>query len=343
MNEPNGNGHTNGTNGHQKIFDLVRTTDPDTIAVLQARRDCRSDDRLTRSMKACFDEVADRALNPSFFDVKGIVTISDSVLAETFGVTNRTVYTWKRRIEECGYVSLAQKFKSNMWPLTTYRLTCLHKAPRQVKTDADGTFGGRKFRSAPANPGLGARHPGQTHLPLAGSRPEAPDAKSEKTPAISGLSRKTLRVSPEANFGSEPKPISGESRNPLRARAEVDFRHKKAEVLGSGIYLGGEAAPAPPDRSFEEWKRRHVTGAFASRLERMEQTLKLKLASARSDAAKAGLRRQLQAVRDELLPPVADEPKPVKATKPATAKPVPMSEDKIKALWAANKPALARA
>src|SRR3989442_12663662 len=102
MNDSN-NGYQNGNgNGHQKVFQLERTTDTDTIAVLQARRDCRSDERLNRSMKACFDEIADRALNPSFYDSKGVVTISDTVLGETFGVTNRTVYAWKHQIAECG-------------------------------------------------------------------------------------------------------------------------------------------------------------------------------------------------------------------------------------------------
>ena len=234
----NGNGHFNGNGNGHGIFTLAAKPDPDTIAVLETRRAARSDTRLTRSMKACFDEVADRALNPAFYDAKGIVAISDTVLAEIFSVSNRTVYTWKYKLQECGYVWLNHKFKTNMWPLTTYHLSALHKAPRLQKTDADGTYGAGKFRPAPLNPGLGARKPGQPSLPLPGSRTLAEDTKSEEMQGISGENRFSLRVSPEANFGSEPKPASGESRNPLPVRPEADCRHKKAKALRSGTGEG---------------------------------------------------------------------------------------------------------
>jgi len=114
MSEPtNGNG-----NGHAKIFNLQPTTDPDVIAVLEARRDARSDSRLSRSMKACFDEIADRALNPQFYEAKGIVVISDPALGNVFGVSRRSIWTWKHTIAACGYVWLSKQGKTNMWPLT---------------------------------------------------------------------------------------------------------------------------------------------------------------------------------------------------------------------------------
>src|SRR2546428_5823703 len=223
----NGNG-----NGHAKIFALKPATDPDTLLILETRRRANSDDRLNRSMKACFLEIVDRALNPNFFDYKGVVTLSDTFLADIFGVSNRSVYNWKKQIAECGYVWLTRKFKSNMWPITQYHLTCLHKPRREEKTDPDGTYGGGKFRPAPVNPGVGARKPGQPGLSLPGSRQPPPETKSDEMKGISAQNRKKLPVSPETNFGSEPKPISGESRNPLRARAETVFGSEPKSVAG---------------------------------------------------------------------------------------------------------------
>jgi hypothetical protein len=336
----NGNGDANGNgNGHQKIFSLSPGVDPDTIAVLEARRACRADQRLNRSMKACFDEIADRALNPSFYDTKGVVTISDTALAEIFMVSNRTIYSWKHQIAECGYVWLGKKFKSNMWPLTTYHLSCLHKKPAMQRTDSDGTYGARRYRSAPVNPGLGARSPGQAQLPLAGSRKGNEEPKSEDLQVISAETRKNVPLSPEENFGSEPKPASGESRNGFRARAETDFgsepkpasgesrngtpvraeancRLKKAKVIGSGTSLGGKRG-SPPDLGFDEWKK-GLKGTFPSKLRDLQHELTAKIQSCRSDDARKEWKRRLAAVEEVRLGgPVADhqptaKPKPVR-------------------------------
>lgn len=360
MNNENGNGHG--------IFTLAPKTDPDTLAMFTARRSARADARLTTSMKACFDEIADRSFNPEFYDAKGIVTISDSVLAEIFGVSNRTIYTWKRRIEECGYAWTSMKFKSNMWPLTTYHLSCLHKQLRQQRTDADGTYGGRKFRQPPANPGLGARQPRQCSLPLPGSRSPAPEPESADLQGISGESGKKLRLSAEANFGSEPKPISGESRNKLRARAEAnfgsepklisgesrsqlparaeaDFQHRKDKVTGSGTSKGGKGTEAPPADAFEVWDN-SLIGRFPSHLEKMREKFRSQVKLA-SPAGRALLKRKIARL-DELL----DGPQPEWAEKPVAAgparlapKPAPMPLAKARELMAkakAAEPALAR-
>jgi hypothetical protein len=268
-------------NGTSKVFSLKPATDPDTIAVLEARRECRADERLNRSMKACFDEIADRALNPSFYDLKGVVTISDTALAKVFQVSNRTVFTWKMALVSAGYVWLTSKFKSNMWPITTYHLSCLHRQRAQSKTDADGTYGGEKVRPGQTSKTLGARKPGQPLLPLPGSRALPPEGKSAENQPISGETRKKLPVSPETDFGSDPKPASGETRSQLRGRPETNFgsdpkpasgetrsefrvrpeadcRHKKAKGQGEvGIERKG-GADAPPqsswEASFEIWK-----------------------------------------------------------------------------------------
>ena len=230
------NGHSNG-NGAAKIFHLKPATDPDTLAILDARRNVLADERLNRSQKACFCEVLDRALNPSFFDNKGVVTISDPALADIFSVSARSVYNWKFRIEDCGYWWITKKKKSNMWPLTTYHLTCLHKPRRDERTDRDGTYGGGgkgrpAFTPDKQRPALGARKPGQRSLPLPGSRQPTPESKSDNLQGIAGRTGKELRARPETDCGSDPKPIAGQTRNELRVRPETDCGSDPKPIAG---------------------------------------------------------------------------------------------------------------
>jgi hypothetical protein len=217
----NGNG-----NGHGTIFTLKPALDPDTLAILETRDHALRDQRLLGTMRAFFCLILDRALDPEYYrpHPRGIVTLSDTVLATDFGVSNRTIFTWKRKIEECGdYFWLTRQFRTNMWPITTYHITCLHP-PQRGKTDRDGTYGsGRVGRSLPENFPLGARRPGQPGLPLPGSRQKPKAPEKSQTLAIAGLTRNTLPVSPEAHFGSDPKPTSGETRSTLRARPEAHF------------------------------------------------------------------------------------------------------------------------
>ncbi|MGC3958138.1 MAG: hypothetical protein QM813_09430 [Verrucomicrobiota bacterium] len=359
------NGHQNGNGSGHGIFGLVAKTDPDTLAVLVARRACRADSRLTRSMKSCFDEIADRCLNPQFYDVKGVATISDTILAEIYAVSCRTIYTWKQRIAECGYLWITKKPKTNMWPLTTYHLTCLHRPMRQQRTDADGTYGGGKFRSAPANPGLGARRPGQASLPLPGSRQVAPPSEKQDLQAISAESRNFIPLSPEDSFGSEPKLVSAESRSEVRAApeavigsepkpssaesrnlpppsAEVGFRHIKAKAIDSGTQLGGKGdsdASSPPDLELEKFKNR-LNGMFDSKLVTLEKELRGKLDSAKTPASREHWKVRLAAVKAHRLgglPP--DETvgaKPVR-TSTGTNAPKPMPLDQRQKLWSAAK------
>jgi hypothetical protein len=196
--QTNGNGHANG-NG--KIFELHKATDPDTLAILDARTRALADPRLKRSA-ALFCKILDMALNPKFFKpCKGVVTVSDPYLAKNFNVSDRTIYTWKMQIVQAGYFWLSKKFVPNMWPLTTYNISALHKPTDEQRTDDLGTYGGESVRSAPASPGQGARRPGQPGLPLPGSGKPRPKSKSEDLREISGETGKTLRARAEENFG----------------------------------------------------------------------------------------------------------------------------------------------
>jgi hypothetical protein len=252
-NESNGNG-----NDHGKIFTLKPALDPDTIAILEARRTALTDQRLIRSMKAFFCHILDASLDPAFYypHPRGVVTLSDPINAETFGVSPRTIYTWKKRIEAVGYFWLSEQYRKNMWPITTYHLSCLHRPPRG-RTDESGTYGtSGSGRSRPQNPGLGGRQPGQLGLTLPGSRQKAKSAENAQVLETAGLSRNGLPVSPEADFRSEPKQTSGESRSRLPVRAEADFRSEPKQTSGESRSV----LPVRPEADFRHIESENEKG-----------------------------------------------------------------------------------
>ena len=228
--------HHNGGNGNGKIFEVKRATDPDTLAILDARRNALKEPpwRLSKSVKAFFCEVLDRSLNPSSpgFICKGVVAASDSTLARVFSVSNRTIYTWKMQLAASLYVWLSKKFRTNMEPITVYNITALRPPTEAATQDDDGAAQHGKFRRGgdprtDFSAKLGGRKPGQPSLPLPGSRQHPPGAEIVDLQGISGESRKKLRLSAEENFGSEPKKTSAESRSGLPVSPEADFHHKR--------------------------------------------------------------------------------------------------------------------
>lgn len=252
-NGENGNGHHNG-NGNGKIFSLSPVKDPLTQRILDTRDAALGDPRLTRSMSAFFCRVLDRALNPTApgFQCKGSISISDSNLGKFFRVSERTVYTWKKRLEALGYVWLSKLYKTNMEPITIYNITALIP-PRNVRQDEDGTSQNGSVRTG-FQSGMGARAPKQPSFPLPGSRSPKPPgiillpplrlkhpflgieggafhSKSDVLQGISGGSRNELPLSPDLEIGSEPKLGSAESRSKDRLRAEVEIGSEP--ILGS--------------------------------------------------------------------------------------------------------------
>ena len=220
------------------IFKLARKTDPDTQAVLNARKACLSDEHLNRSARAFFCHLVDAALHPGYFDKKGEVTISDKAISKTLNVTERTVYDWKCALVERNYVWISKKFVPNMWPRTTYHLSCLHPPPKEEKTDSDGTYGsGEKVRSAPSDERAAAGREkrnaalankrAQQKLPLSGGiavvTGSEGESKNGHLKAISADSRFKFRPTAEIYFGPQPKFLSAESRQEFRPTAETNF------------------------------------------------------------------------------------------------------------------------
>ena len=260
------NEHAEGLEPRGKIFELRKATDPDTLAILDARRRCLAEPktRLNTSMKALFCEVLDRALNPTIrgFICKGVVAISDPTLARIFSVSDRSIYTWKYGVAAVGYFWLSKKATTNMEPITVYNITCLRPQGNRHDQNEDGASQSGPLRHGWSHTGTGARKPKLSILPPSGSPEGTADSKNEDLQAISGESRKNvrltaeencgsdpketsgesrkiLRVTPEENCGSEPKKIAAESRSGLPVPAEENFQHKETQKEGK------ESKPVP--------------------------------------------------------------------------------------------------
>src|ERR1043165_1284922 len=166
----NQNGNGNG-NGHRKIFSLVPAQDELTFAILDTRRHCLEDRQLLRSEKSFFVHILDLSLNRNCNDRPGVLTISEKRLAGTFGVSVRSIYTWKKKLEATGYIWFSKKFIPNMWPMDVYHVTAIDPPRSQnAKPTREGLWGNGTTRSALPTPGMGARKPGQPSLPLPGSK-----------------------------------------------------------------------------------------------------------------------------------------------------------------------------
>lgn len=330
--------------GHApKAFTLKPATDPITLVILELRRTLIADRRVTRPAKACFVEILDRALNsqcPGFI-CKGSVAISDSTLARIFGVTCRTIYTWKKLLAACGYVWLSQKFRTDRFPLTTYNVTALRPKQHDFAQDDDGSAQGANLRRAWVNPSVGARRPGQPGLHLPGSRQTAPATENAENRAISAENRVLLRQAAEEKIGSQPIQTSADSRSKDRQSAEEKIGsqpiqiaavsrsedRKPAEAIrqhnepqnGEGEKIKrGEGNPPPQDAEFQKFKE-GLKGLFDSRLEARRKELKAKLDAAEDPAERRFWRLRIEAVDEVRLggrPPA-----------PAKTKPKPAADD----------------
>lgn len=270
----NGNGHSNGQPFRQKNFEIKPSTDPDTLKILEARDKALGDPALSRPVRAFVCFIVDRCLNPRFYDEKGVVCMADSIAAEKFGVTVRTIYDWRHWPGIDRYFWFSKKGRPNMWPMMVYHLTCLHAAPRfEQRTDAGGTYaGGASDRVAPGqdvaavgrekrNAALASKRAQKT-LPLSGgiavvegakvpvapgpigSRPAIRLPKSARFRAISAQARKMFRRIAEESFGPPPKKISAGSRSKFRPGAEENFGGEPKKISAgsrNGLQPSAEA------------------------------------------------------------------------------------------------------
>lgn len=351
----------NGTNGApRKVFSLTPALDERTIAILAVRkkiqawpRRTKSRDGLTPSEKNFFVWLLDLSLDPKENDRSGVIVISDTAAARENHVCTKTIFLWRwNLVRITGQIWISKQFRPNMTPAVRYHITVLDPAPtEQQHYTRDGVYGGKKLRGEMSG-GQGARKPGQKSLPLPGSKSVNGYSLTEgglwtpeysQVPEITADNRNPLRLTPEADYGSQPKPITALSRNGLRLTAEMGYGSQPKPVTApsrNGVPVSavtdaslnkslereietlerrGEGHP-PPD-ALQVWVR-SLEGMFPSRLEKLKVELLGKIRMAQSEDAKANWRWRLARVNERLVgPAVKDKPQPKPKTIAIVQKP----------------------
>ena len=319
------NGQDN-SNNHRKIFDLVPAQDPMTSAILQARRSCVTDPDLSDGAKLLFVLLLDWSLWPGKNKGPGVITISTTKLTELLCRSARAVWGWKKELLEKRFVWITDHFVPNFWPIHTYHITAL--CPPEEGGDPVTTDGlwGNHVRRSQANRGVGARV--QKGASVADSAVEKKRDSRFCSGNATGNSKKGNLSTAESAVGNR-RTCGGAPQNLRWSTAEsaVENRrtcggapqqttpgnrkkqHSLRETLGRDLSVsevGG--SPPPQEKAFQSWVK-SLDGQFPSHLRALEKKIRSRLENTKSDAARAGLRRQLKAVQDRLLPPVPDEPK----------------------------------
>jgi len=337
-------------NGKKKVFTLAPVEDDLTFTILNVRRHVLEDQELGNGAKLLFVYVLDKSLNRNLNSQPGVVTISQTKLAEVFGCSQRAIFAWKLALVARGYIWMSRRSMPNTWPIDTYHVTAINPPSSwEEKTTHEGLWGNGERRLA--DPPLGAREPGQIRLPLPGSRlpGRRRRPKTAKTPDFSGVAGTKLPVSPERSFrcprnvasggtGSQlpaapeenfrrpPNVASGDTGSQLPAAPEENFRHREGEVGGKRpLEIEGRGNPPPPDEQFRQWSK-GLEGMFPSKLRRLQADLQQRFRSARTEEARREWERRLKVVEERLLGgTVADvpKPKPVRAAPPPPEDPTP--------------------
>lgn len=344
----------NNGSGHKPVFRLAPVEDDLTFSILRARQEVCEDADLKPGPKLLFVYVLDLSLKRTVNVRPGVVTIAQTKLAEKLGVSQRTIFAWKRALVAKRYVWMTHQPMPNTWPLDSYHISALHPQDAwQEKTTAEGMWGNGERRQALPTPGAGARRPGQRSLGLSGSTlpRRAGEHKTEQNPDFAAQSGSELPPSVEAGCDSESQRIATESRNGLRRRVEADCdgeskriathgrsglrptveadcEHIEVEVPGKSQTEGGTGQNSPPSAAHQEEKNKMerelaawsqtLEGLFPSRLEKLKAELRRKLAQAVSAPLRDLLKRKVAIVTERLEgPTLPDEPKPAPKPKPA--------------------------
>jgi len=339
---PNDNAQTQ--NPHKKVFQLAPVEDNWTITILTTRlRVIENRDGLNLDIGArlMFVYLLDLSVRRSANDSFGVITISQTKLAEKLGMSARTIWNWKKQLEVAGLIWVTSYPIPNAWPVTTFHITALNTPEYfEQRTTSEGFWGNGFRQQRPANPGLGAREPGQMTLPgnglLARRKnpknqilPENASGSGNPLPArlathcepppqpVAAGSGNPLRATAATHCEPPPQPVASHRRNPLRAGAATGCEHKKAtDTRFQGSIDGGTAPPTD-----EEWKKR-LKKMFPRELEALKTALLQQKRDATSPDDQADIEQRIQAIDLQIFgrtPPT----KKVKAASPipATKKP----------------------
>jgi hypothetical protein len=278
---------------HKKVFQLAPVEDDLTGIILSVRLRVIEDKTLHLGARLMFVYLLDLSLRRTMNVRPGVVTISQTKLAEKFGVSHRTIYNWKWQLSQRRLVWCSSQPMPNTWPIDTYHIEAIHGRDYfDSKTSVEGFWGNGGRRSRPETSGNGAREPGQTILPGITKKP-APtppvgnglptgggDTKSADLQGISaaagnglplsaamgcrrrpqwvaGAARNGLPAAPAMGCHGEPQPVAAGASNGLPPAPATGCRHKEAKGTGNQSSRGGEKPIAPPAEPGGEGKSRN--------------------------------------------------------------------------------------
>lgn len=341
----------NDQSGHRPVFKLAPAEADITTLILGARDEVVNDPNLSLGARLMFTIILDRSVRQSTNIKPGVVTVSQTKLAEVLGVGRRSIWNWKDELVRRGVIWMTSQPMPNAWPIDTYHVTALHApARRDEKTTVEGAWGNGQRQVRPANASFFAR---RNVVPLAPDfqTPEkssilpnnaAPRGKVVPPsgeiwchgPGKSGATGRGTVVprAVERSFSGPGKSGATASGTVVPRPVESEFPLKKAKVPGFRAIEGGTTPPDQHDEAFKRWESR-LDDMRNSDLRKQEEIATKEFQAAKSIPARELGKRKLVAIRSRLLgPAVADVEKKTATVRTTTPKPTPMPLDQRRKL-----------
>jgi len=328
-------------------------------------------------MMFCY--LTDASLQFGVFIRRGVVRFANSYLAQKFCVSAKTIQNWKRSLLATGHVWVTEKRMKNSFPMTVYNIAAIvgaaslpangdsedgyliedveafsnRRPARSLARGEDGKWQRREFtppaRSLPKNrtnhsQSAASEDRARKILPSTTATscrpPRQPVAvhHGKPLPTATATSCRPPRQTIAVHDGNQlPLPTATSCRSPRQPIADKG----KAQAVGGEVFERGEPdTPPRPDVSeaFKKWETR-LDDMKNGHLRALESKIKARLQTTRSEIVRSGLKAQLQAVQDRLLPPVLDvaTATPATATPAQKEKPTPIPIETRRKLWAEAK------
>jgi hypothetical protein len=245
-----------------------------TGIILRARREALRDGDLDFGARCLFCLLLDLSLSRYTQRADGVVCISVTKLSEELKCAARTIYEWKKQLEEKRFIWVTEQRMPNMWPLNTYHVSALDSPnePHQLPT-RDGTWGNGARRSRPETSGDGARslackkQHATGRVTTLNCASLAQNAGATGSPAqasaakLAAGSRKVLTGEPQNLRLGTAKSAAGSGKTPQLPAAKKNMpRPQQTAVNRESIAVvsshketsvGGEGAPTPSRAAWE--------------------------------------------------------------------------------------------
>lgn len=293
-----------------------------------------------------------------FKGMTGALKCSVSDLARYMGCNQKSFYRdgsknragWLELLTAGNYIWITKHTISNGEAINVYHITAVR--PRSEQS----TFGfSSRFHD---HPPTGENGNGVFSVSNGGGNSELAKTVTEDSPKrVLGTGENGNSPLVKTVIGSGRKrelPITPSTSDPLVKTVTANYRlHQrptgengngqlvktgeyKKSVIRKEIGEGKNGGVPPPDLAFERWVK-SLDGQLPSRLHALERKIKDKLASTSSPAVREGLKRQLKAVEEKILPTIPAEPttKTAKGVKLPT--PSRMSPEQLQKHWNSAK------